>query len=127
MPKEHSIAEMLISPKNVIFILICPCWVKLPVKVRTRRVPNIRTLWLVQDGNSTFWMLRNLCTNLQSSCSLGEKSGHTDTDRDTDRDRHTHTDRHRDRHTQRHTQRDIDRETHRDRHRHRHTDTDRDR
>lgn len=38
----------------------------------TSRVPNISALWLVHDGNSTFWMLRNLSTNLQSNFGLKE-------------------------------------------------------
>lgn len=42
----------------------------LPARVTPSSVPNIRTLWLVHDGNKTFWMLQNLCTNLQSNCGL---------------------------------------------------------
>lgn len=47
-------------------------WRWLPVRVTTSRVPNISALWLVHDGNSTFWMLRNLSTNLQSNFGLKE-------------------------------------------------------
>lgn len=48
-------------------------WRWLPDRVTASRVPNISALWLVHDGNSTFWMLRNLSTNLQSNFGLKEK------------------------------------------------------
>lgn len=43
---------------------------QLPVRVTQSSVPNIKTFWLVHDGNRTFWMLQNLCTNLQSNFGL---------------------------------------------------------
>lgn len=48
-------------------------WRWLPDRVTASRVPNISALWLVHDGNSTFWMLRNLSTNLQSNFGLKRK------------------------------------------------------